>query len=78
MICFISLYYKYSAGILQTVYLGSSSLEFTKGAVFFQHGDAAIRMGPTGRADARKNRETPGGGAFEGQGSPGESHPGQT
>ena len=54
------LVYKDSVGILQTVYLGSPSLEYTKGAVFLQHGEAAIRMGPTGRTDARKIVKPPG------------------
>jgi hypothetical protein len=50
---------------LFAVYLGSSSLKFTKGAVFLQHRDAAIRVGTTERADAGTNRETPGGSVSE-------------
>ena len=51
---------------VHTVYLGSPFLEYTKGAVFLQHGDAAIRLEPTGRADARKNRKTSGSRASQG------------
>lgn len=61
------------------VRLGSSPVEFARGAVLLQHCDAAVGLGAAGGPNERTDRGAPGGVALalEAQGSPRESHPGQ-